>query len=102
MIHSWDVDYSAWGHSEQELFDRNRISYVWTATLILVYMVIVLGGALITNIYRMDTTDTSTPTADIGELPSGAIAHHNTRKERIKSLFGPGRLVGSLLYSRAR
>ena len=102
LIHSWDMDYNAWGYSEQELFDRNRISYVWSATLILVYMVIVLGGALITTIYRMDTTPTDTPTADVGELSARAAAHHNSRKERIKSLFRPGRLVGSPIYFRAR
>ena len=91
LIHSWDVDYSAWGHSEQELFDRNRISYVWTATLILVYMVVVLGGALITTIYRMDTTHTDTPTADVGELSAGTTAHHNSRKERIQIPFQTGK-----------
>ena len=101
LIHSWDVNYSAWGYSEQELFDRNRISYVWTATAILIYMVIVLGGTLISTIYRLDTTDVGTPTADIGELPAGAVASGKSRKERIKSLFGPGKLVGSPILFRS-
>ena len=101
LIHSWEVNHSAWGYSEQELFDRNRISYVWTATAILIYMVIVMGGTLMSTIYRLDTTDVGTPTADIGELPAGSIARHKRRKERIKSLFGPGKLVGSPIFSRS-
>ena len=99
LIHSWDVDYGAWGYSEQELLDRNRISYVWSAALILAYMVIVIGGTLIAIIYRLDTTETGSPTADIGELPAGAMARHNTGEKRIKSLFGPGRLAGRPIYS---
>ena len=101
LVHSWDVNYSAWGYSEQELFDRNRISYVWTATAILIYMVIVMGGTLISTIYRLDTTDAGTPTADIGELPARTVAPGKSRKERIKSLFGPGKLVGSPIFSRS-
>ena len=101
LIHSWDVDYSAWGYSEQELLDRNRISYVWSAVLILAYMVIVIGGSLIAIIYRLETTDTGTPTADIGELPTSGKTHPTPRKGRIKSLFGPGRLAGSPMYSSA-
>jgi hypothetical protein len=101
LIHSWDVDHSAWGYSEQELLDRNRISYVWSAALILAYMVIVIGGSLIAIIYRLETTDTGTPTADIGELPARATTHPTPRKRRIKSIFGPGRLAGSPIYSSA-
>ena len=101
LIHSWDVDHSAWGYSEQELLDRNRISYVWSAALILAYMVIVIGGSLIAIIYRLETTDTGTPTADIGELPTGVTTHPTPRKGGIQSRFGPGRLAGSPIYSRA-
>ena len=101
LIHSWDVDYSVWGYSEQELVDRSRVSFVWNAALILAYMVIVIGGSLMATIYRLETTDTGTPTADIGELPTGATTRHTPRKGRIKSLFEPGRLAGSPIYSRA-
>jgi transcriptional regulator with XRE-family HTH domain len=101
LIHSWDVDYSTWGYSEQELLDRSRVGFVWNATLILAYMVIVIGGTLMATIYRLETTDTGTPTADIGELPARATTHPTPRKGRIKSLFVPGRLAGSPMYSSA-
>ena len=101
LIHSWDVDYSAWGYSEQELLDRSRVGFVWNATLILAYMVIVIGGTLMATIYRLETTETGPPTADIGELPARATTHPTPRKGRIKSLFGPGRLAGSPIYSSA-
>ena len=101
LIHSWDVDYSAWGYSEQELVDRSRVSFLWNATLVLAYMAIVVGGTFMATIYRLETTETGTPTADIGELPAGATTHPTPRKGRIKSLFGPGRLAGSPIYSRA-
>ena len=99
LIHSWDVDYSAWGYSQQELVDRSRVSFLWNATLVLAYMVIVVGGTFMATIYRLETTETGPPTADIGELPAGATTHPTLRKRRIKSIFGPGRLAGSPIYS---
>jgi transcriptional regulator with XRE-family HTH domain len=101
LIHSWDVDYSTWGYSQQELVDRSRVSFLWNATLVLAYMVIVVGGTFMATIYRLETTDTGTPTADIGELPARATTHPTPRKGRIKSLFVPGRLAGSPIYSSA-
>ena len=101
LIHSWDVDYSAWGYSQQELVDRSRVSFLWNATLVLAYMVIVVGGAFMATIYRLETAETGPPTADIGELPAGATTHPTPRKRRIKSIFGPGRLAGSPIYSSA-
>ena len=101
LIHSWDVDYSTWGYSQQELVDRSRVSFLWNATLVLAYMVIVVGGTFMATIYRLETTETGPPTADIGELPARATTHPTPRKGRIKSLFGPGRLAGSPIYSSA-
>ena len=101
LIHSWEMDYSAWGYSEEELLDRNRVGFVWNGMLILVYMVIVIGGTLLATVLRLDATDTGTPTADIGELAAGSNTYRRSRTQRIKTLFGPRKLAGTPIHSPA-
>ena len=101
LLHSWEADYRAWGYSDTEWEDRTAVGFVWNAVAVVAYMVIVIGGNLISAIYRLDTTDAGTPTADIGELPKSATTQRTSRTGSIKSLFGPGRLAGNPISSRA-
>ena len=101
LFHTWEMDYSPWGYSEAELKARIQMGSLWNALSIMAYMVLVMGGTLISAISRLDTTDSGTATADVGETPGGESTRRTTRRERIKSLFGPGGLAGAPVYSRA-
>ena len=94
LIHSWAIDFAALGYPEHELAARWRMGYAWNAVTGVVYLVIVLGGSLTVSLYRLGGGDPSQPTADVGELPAGEPAKPDTVRQRIKSLFGPGRLAG--------
>ena len=94
LFHSWAVDFSALGYPEHELLTRWRMGFAWGALTTITYLVIVMGGTLVVSIYRLGGGDPSQPTADVGELPAGETAKTDTVRQRIKSLFGPGRLAG--------
>ena len=94
LFHSWAVDFSALGYPEHELIPRWRMGFAWGALTTITYLVIVMGGTLVVSIYRLGGGDPSQPTADVGELPAGEMAKTDTVRQRIKSLFGPGRLAG--------
>ena len=53
LVTSWELDFDDLGYSRDEALGMVNLGYMWHAMCVLVYMVLVVGGALIVEIYRM-------------------------------------------------
>ena len=53
LVASWELDFDELGYSREEALGMVNLGYMWHAMCVLVYMVLVVGGALIVEIYRM-------------------------------------------------
>ena len=83
LIRSWEIDFSALGYSPIELMDRYRVGAVWSSLATLVFMVIVVGGNLITSIYRLDSGDPHDPEdAKPRTEQAAAVAEPAPRRKR--------------------
>ena len=54
QLRAWQIDFVALGLTREEALDRLNLGYMWHAMWVFVYMVFVVGGRLIVNIYRVD------------------------------------------------
>ena len=54
ILRSWDIDFEALGYSPDELLERYRIAAVLSSLSTLVYLLLVLGGILLTTINRLE------------------------------------------------
>ena len=61
LVRSWDIDFDALGYSADELLERYRVGAVWSSLGTLLYMTIVLGGSLLTTIYRLGRDESTKP-----------------------------------------
>ncbi len=52
LLRSWEIDFAEMGFSRQEALDRLNLGYVWHATLVVAYMVLIVGGSLMVALYR--------------------------------------------------
>ena len=55
LVTSWELDFDELGYSREDALGMVNLGYMWHAMCVLVYMVLVVGGALIVEIYRMGT-----------------------------------------------
>ena len=65
ILRSWEIDFQALGYSPDELLERYRVAAVLSSMSTLVYMLLVLGGILLTTIYRLEVPYSSEP--QVGE-----------------------------------
>ena len=52
LLYSWSIDFDALGYPAEEAMDRLNVGYLWQNVCIYVYMVLVVGGSLISSMYR--------------------------------------------------
>ena len=52
LFSSWELDFDALGYSREEALSMVNSGYLWNAIWLMAYMVLVLGGGLLTAIYR--------------------------------------------------
>ena len=54
LLTSWQIDFTRLGFTREEALDRLNLGYMWHAIWVFAYMSFVVGGTLITSIYRID------------------------------------------------
>jgi len=54
LLTSWQIDFARLGFTREEALDRLNLGYMWHAIWVFAYMFFVVGGTLITSIYRID------------------------------------------------
>ena len=52
LLRSWEIDFTALGHSREEALKRLNLGYVWHGVWVLAYMVLIVGGHLMAAIHR--------------------------------------------------
>ena len=52
LLYSWAIDYAALGWTPEEALRRFNLGYLWHSTTIFLYMVFVVGGTLVSAVYR--------------------------------------------------
>lgn len=62
LLYSWDINFHALGYPAEEAMDRLNVGYLWQNVCIYVYMVLVVGGSLISAMYRF--TSRAVPTVE--------------------------------------
>ena len=55
LLHSWDIDFATLGYPPEEAMERLNVGYLWQAMCTYVYMVLVVGGRLISAMYRLNS-----------------------------------------------
>ena len=70
LLFSWDINFDALGYPAEEAMDRLNVGYLWQNVCIYVYMVLVVGGSMIAEMYRFATR--SVPTTEPEALSSPA------------------------------
>ena len=68
LLYSWDIDFDALGYPAEDAMDRLNVGYLWQNVCIYVYMVLVVGGSMITEMYRFTTR--AAPNVEPGALSS--------------------------------
>ena len=100
LLRSWEIDFNALGYPPDELVERYRIGAVWSCLATMVFMILVLGGRLIVNIYRLDAGITSQTidgtAAAVATVPSGSTAR---RQSKVNLILWPGRFTGHRVLS---
>lgn len=90
---SWDIDFGELGYPGEEALERLNIGYLWHGLATFFYLVAVVGGVLISSLYRMGNGNASaSETRSQTRLSYGAAAS----VRRIVSAIPAGRLAGKV------
>ena len=57
LVTSWEIDFDALGFTREEALQRINLGYLWHAMCIFVYTLLVVGGRLLVDIYRIGGGD---------------------------------------------
>lgn len=74
LLYSWDIDFHALGYPAEEAMDRLNVGYLWQNVCIYVYMVLVVGGSMISSMYRFTTRAVPTVEPDALASPTETMA----------------------------
>lgn len=67
LWYSWEINFDALGYPEEEALDRLNVGYLWQNMCIYVYMVLVVGGSMISTLCRLGSrAATSDDTSAVG------------------------------------
>ena len=61
LLVSWEIDFDALGYTQQEALDRLNPGYMWHALCMFAYMTLVVGGSVLTAVFRLFDGDASGP-----------------------------------------
>ena len=92
ILRSWTIDFVALGYSPDELLERYRIAAVLSSMSTLIYMLLVLGGVLLSTIYRLDIPDSTEPEqarAPVAPAPAEQIEKNLTGATASDDAFDP-------------
>ena len=57
LLASWDIKFDELGYSREEALQRINLGYLWHAMCLFVYMLFVVGGRLLVELYRIGGGD---------------------------------------------
>ena len=63
LLVSWEIDFDAHGYTRQEALERLNPGYMWHALCVLAYMTLVVGGSVVTAVFRLFDGDDAGPDA---------------------------------------
>ena len=92
ILRSWTIDFVALGYSPDELLERYRIAAVLSSMSTLIYMLLVLGGVLLSTIYRLDIPNSTEPEqarAPVAPAPAEQIEKNLTGATASDDAFDP-------------
>ena len=69
---SWEIDFEERGLTRAEALDRLNLGYMSHATFLFIYLTFVVGGSLLTAVYRMAGGDSAGPDAVHAEVDAFA------------------------------
>ena len=75
LVASWKIDFEQLGYSREEAWQRLNLGYLWHAMCLFVYMLFVVGGRLLVDVYRLGSGDSvSRSAASRGQATAGQDA----------------------------
>ena len=94
LIRSWEVDFNELGYSHEEFVDRSRISTVWSSLGAIVFMVVVVGGSLVTTILKKNPRNSANTAPSPAESPSAKTSRkRRSKRSRLDAQYRPGWLT---------
>ncbi len=69
LLVSWDIDFGALGYTREEALERLNPGYMWHAVCMFLYMTLVVGGSLLTAVFRLSNGDDAGPDAVHAGVP---------------------------------
>lgn len=73
LLYSWNIDFDALGYPPEEAMERLNIGYLWQNVCIYVYMVLVVGGSLISAMYRFTSQAAATKEPETLASPTETV-----------------------------
>ncbi len=74
VLGSWEIDFSAHGYTREEALERLNPGYMWHALCMFLYMTLVVGGSVVTAVFRLFDGDAGGPDAVRAGVPVPATA----------------------------
>ena len=102
---SWGIDYGQLGYPQGEVLERLNLGYLWHGLATFFYIMLVVGGVLISSIHRIGRNDGAMASAPRSLLINPVYEVIAAWTRRIGSMIAPGRqahCVGRREWSRKR
>ena len=84
LVASWDINFEELGFSREEALQRMNVGYLWHAMCLFIYMLFIVAGRLLVDLYRLGGGDTagnpSPAVANVGEAASEVESPHGARR----------------------
>ena len=74
LLVAWEIDFDAHGYTREEALERLNPGYMWHALCMMVYMTLVVGGSVLTAVFRLFDGDAGGPDAVHAGVPAPAAA----------------------------
>lgn len=74
LLYSWEIDFEALGYPQEEALHRLNVGYLWQNMCIYVYMVLVVGGSLISTLCRLNSRSATVAEPSAVGSPSNTTA----------------------------
>ena len=75
LLHSWQINFDALGYPAEEAMVRLNVGYLWQNVCIYAYMVLVVGGSLISAVYRLNSRGSPAVEPDSLGSPEGRVVN---------------------------
>ena len=80
----WEIDFDARGLTRQEALERLNPGYMWHALCMFLYMTLVVGGSVVTAVFRLSDGDDAGPDAVHAGVPGPVTAGEPGETPRVR------------------